>query len=142
MYNLIEYSKNYRKIAGSLYNYYRDELSDDTNNNDNLNKNLINSESFKYKTSVTGITYNVNERITNAEGNQVNNPNYDADKFGKKSWNCCSIKIFKFRSLDMPLINCEVSLNLTWSEKCVITSLERREITNTRKRLFSNIRNI
>ena len=31
----------------------------------------------------------------------------------------------------MPLINCEVSLNLTWPEKCVITSLERREITNT-----------
>ena len=85
MYNLIEYSKNYRKIAGSLYNYYRDELSDDTNNNDNLNKNVINSESFKYKTSVTGSTYNVNERITNAEGNQVNNPNYDADKSGKKS---------------------------------------------------------
>ena len=85
MYNLIEYSKNYRKIAGSLYNYYRDELSDDTNNNDNLNKNVINSESFKYNTSVTGSTYNVNERITNAEGNQVNNPNYDADKSGKKS---------------------------------------------------------
>ena len=85
MYNLIEYSKNYRKIAGSLYNYYRDELSDDTNNNDNLNKNVINSESFKYNTSVTGSTYNVNERITNAEGNQVNNPTYDADKSGKKS---------------------------------------------------------
>ena len=85
MYNLIEYSENYRKTAGSLYNYYRDELSDGTNNNDNLNKNVINSESFKYKTSVTGSTYNVNERITNAEGNQVNNPNYDADKSGKKS---------------------------------------------------------
>ena len=87
MYNLIEYSKNYRKIAGSLYNYYRDKLSDDTNNNDNLNKNVINSESFKYKTSVTGSTYNVNERITNAVNNpnQVNNPNYDADKSGKKS---------------------------------------------------------
>ena len=38
-----------------------------------------------------------------------------------------------WKSLDMPLINCEVSLNLTWSEKCVITSLERREIANTRK---------
>ena len=33
----------------------------------------------------------------------------------------------------MPLINCEVSLNLTWSENCVITSLERREITNIRR---------
>ena len=27
MYNLLEYSKNYRKTIGSLYNYYRDELS-------------------------------------------------------------------------------------------------------------------
>ena len=29
MYNLLEYSKNYRKTIGSLYNYYRDELNDD-----------------------------------------------------------------------------------------------------------------
>ena len=28
MYNLLEYSKNYRKTTGSLWNYYRDELSD------------------------------------------------------------------------------------------------------------------
>ena len=27
MYNLLQYSKNYRKTIGSLYNYYRDELS-------------------------------------------------------------------------------------------------------------------
>ena len=26
MYNLLEYSKNYRKTAGSLWNYYRNEL--------------------------------------------------------------------------------------------------------------------
>ena len=75
MYNLLEYS---------LWNYYRDELSNDTNNNNNLNKNVINSESFKYKTSITGSTYNVNKRITNTEGNQVNNANYDAKKSGKK----------------------------------------------------------
>ena len=29
MYNLLEYSKKYRKTMGSLYNYYRDELSND-----------------------------------------------------------------------------------------------------------------
>ena len=95
MYNLIGYSKNCRKTTGNLWNYYRDELSDHTNNINNLNKNIINSKSFKYKTSITGSTYNVNERITNAEGILINNPNYDADKSGKKSWNCCSIKIFK-----------------------------------------------
>ena len=33
MYNLLEYSKNYRKTIGSLYNYCRDELSDDADNN-------------------------------------------------------------------------------------------------------------
>ena len=33
----------------------------------------------------------------------------------------------------MPLINCEVSLILTWSENCVITSLERKVITNTQR---------
>ena len=56
MYNLIEYSKNYRKTTGSLWNYYRDELSDDTNDNNNPNENIINSESFKYNTSITGST--------------------------------------------------------------------------------------
>ena len=55
MYNLIEYSKNYRKTIGNLRNYYRDELSYDTNDNNNLNKNVINSESFKYKTNITGV---------------------------------------------------------------------------------------
>ena len=28
--------------------------------------------------------------------------------------------------LDIPLINCEVSLALTWSKTCVITSIEKR----------------
>ena len=55
MYNLMEYSKNYRKTTGA-WNYYRDELSDEANSNNNLNKNVISSESFKYKTSITGST--------------------------------------------------------------------------------------
>ena len=36
-----------------------------------------------------------------------------------------------WRILDMSLINCKVSLILTWSRECVITSMERRVITNT-----------
>ena len=32
-----------------------------------------------------------------------------------------------WRTPDIPLINCEVSLTLTWSEHCVITSKETRE---------------
>ena len=45
MYNLLEYSKNYRKTTGSLWNYYRDEPSNPLSSN---------SEFFKYKTSITG----------------------------------------------------------------------------------------
>ena len=41
MYNLLEYSKNFRKATGSLFNYYRDELTDDRNHNNGLNKNVI-----------------------------------------------------------------------------------------------------
>ena len=47
MYNLIEYSKNHRKKTGSLWSYYRNRLRDDINTEDNPNKNVINSESFK-----------------------------------------------------------------------------------------------
>ena len=34
MYNLLEYSKNYRKTAGSLWNYYRDEPNSDAGDNE------------------------------------------------------------------------------------------------------------
>ena len=34
-----------------------------------------------------------------------------------------------WRNLDMPLINCNMSLTLTWSADCVIISMEKREIT-------------
>ena len=58
MYNLIEYSKNYRKATGSLWNYYRDEPNSDFNNNNNsrdrINYSIKDSESFNYKTSITG----------------------------------------------------------------------------------------
>ena len=53
IYNLLEYSQNYSKASGSLWNYYRDELTDETNDDNNVNKNVINSKSFKYKTSIT-----------------------------------------------------------------------------------------
>ena len=50
MYNLIEYSKNYKKNkkTGRLWNYYRDESSNPLSSN---------SEPFKYKTSITGNAY-------------------------------------------------------------------------------------
>ena len=45
MYNLLEYRKNYRKTIGSFYNYYRDEVGGNANNNDNT----VNSNTFRYK---------------------------------------------------------------------------------------------
>ena len=64
MYNLLEYSKNYKKTTGSLWNYYCDEPSDPLSSN---------SESFKYKTNITGNTYNIG----------VGEAGYDANKVGK-----------------------------------------------------------
>ena len=136
MYNLIEHNKNYRKTTGSFWNCYRDELTDDTNNIYFPNKNVINSESFKNEASVTGSTYNVDAKMTNAEGNEINNPAYDANKSGKKEVEIAlpSKHLNNFwRTLDILLINCEVSLILTWSSECVITSMERRVITSTRR---------
>ena len=75
MHNLLEYSKNYSKTSASLWNYYRDELTDEINVSNDPNKNLINSKSFKHKISVTGSTYNVPRTITGADGNPANNPN-------------------------------------------------------------------
>ena len=58
MYNLLEYSKTYRKTRSSLWNYYRDELSNPLSSN---------SESFKYKTSIVGKTQQNNDSLTNAK---------------------------------------------------------------------------
>ena len=54
IYKLLEYKKNYKKTTGSLWNYYRDQPSDPLSTY---------SESFKYKTSITWNTYNVDEKL-------------------------------------------------------------------------------
>ena len=121
MYNLLEYSKNYRKTMGSLYNYYRDELSDDADDNNFDNIKVINSNTFKYKNKITGNTYNVN---AGAQG-------YDVNKNGaRKVELAIPLKYLGnfWRSVNIPLISCEVSLELKWDKNCVITSLEQRDI--------------
>ena len=69
MYNSLEYGKNYRKTIGSLYNYYRDELSDDSDDNNFDNIKVVNSNTFKYKNKITGNTYNVDAGV---DGYDVN----------------------------------------------------------------------
>ena len=52
-----------------LYNYYRDELSDGTDDNNFDNIKVFNSNTFKYKNKITGNTYNLN---AGAQGYGVN----------------------------------------------------------------------
>ena len=55
MYHLLEYSKNYRKTTGSLWNYYRDKPNSSKSvENNNANYSIKDSKYFDYKTSVTG----------------------------------------------------------------------------------------
>ena len=58
MYNLIEYSDNYAKTTGSLWQFFRDEPVDDNDIED--------SESFKSKKKITGKTPN-NDNKKNVE---------------------------------------------------------------------------
>ena len=94
MYNLIGYSNNYAKTSGSLWQHYRDEP----------NNNLANSESFKFKVKITGKTPN--------NGNEKHVEIIVPLKYLSNFW----------RTLEVPLINYEVNLILTWSSTCVITN--------------------
>ena len=62
MYSLLQYSKNYRKTTRRLWNYYRDEPC-----------NLLssNSESFKYKASITENIYNLVDGEADYNANKV-----------------------------------------------------------------------
>ena len=121
MYKLLEYIKNYRKTIGSLYNYYRDELSNDADDNNFDNIKVVNSESFKYKNTIIGNTYNVNADDDGYDVNKNGTQEVESDiplKYLGNFW----------RALNIPLINCKVSLELKWNKNCVITSLEEREV--------------
>ena len=43
MYTLLDYSDNYSIASGSLWNYYRDEVNDDANGNNNVGNYKINN---------------------------------------------------------------------------------------------------
>ena len=94
MCNLIEYSDNYSKTFGSLCQHYKDEPND----------NLVDSESFKSKVKITKKT----PAARNTKDVEIMVPLKYLSNF--------------LRTLEMPLINCEVNLNLTWSKDCVITN--------------------
>ena len=107
IYNLLEFSKNYRKTTGSLWNYYRDEPNNPPATNYNAEP-ITNSASFKYKSSIT-------EKASNA--NQENGENTEHGNTKTKK-NLEIVVLLNYlsnfwRTLDMPLISCEVFLTLT-----------------------------
>ena len=121
MYNLLEYSKNYRKTIGSLYNYSRDELSDDNNPNNFPDTNVVNSNTFKYKNKITGNTYNVAEGTDGHNTNRVGKQDVELAiplKYLDNFW----------KALNISLISCEVFSELKWNKNCVKTSLEHRQV--------------
>ena len=103
MYNLIEYSDNYQNSSATLYQYKRDEPPEA---NAIVDLTVDNSNSFKYKVSLLG------------------NP-VIADNIAKRSVKVVvPLKYLSnfFRSLEMPLINCKIKLNLTWKKEFVLST--------------------
>ena len=103
MYNLIEYSDNYQDSSATLYQYKRDEPPEDDAVADLM---VDNSSSFKYKVSLLG------------------NPVRDGAVAKKSVKVVVPLKYLSnfFRSLEMPLINCKIKLNLTWKKECVLST--------------------
>ena len=103
MYNLIEYSDNYQDSSATLYQYKRDEPPE----GDPIpNLAVDNSSSFKYKVELLGdpvVANNIGRRNV-----KVVVPLKYLSNF--------------FRSLEMPLINCKIKLNLTWKKECVLST--------------------
>ena len=102
MYNLIEYSDNYQDSSAMLYQYKQDEQPADIANNLATN----NSSSFKYKVDLLG------------------NPAVANNVAGRNVKVVVPLKYLSkfFRSLEMPLINCKIKLNLTWKKECVLST--------------------
>ena len=102
MYNLIEYSDNYSKTSGSLWQYCKDRPAVN-NNGDIVDFNGANAtDSFNFKAKITGQT---------DDDGEINNVEIMVPlKYLSNFW----------RTLEMPLINCEVERILTWSAGCVI----------------------
>ena len=97
MYNLIEYSDNYQDSSATLYQYKRDEPPE---NDSVADLTADNTSSFKYKVSLLG--------------NSV--PDGNAAKRSAKVVVPLKYLSNFFRSLEMPLINCKIKLNLTWKK--------------------------
>ena len=102
MYNLIEYSDNYQDSSATLYQYKRDEPPANLANNLATNT----SSSFKYKIDLLG-----NPVVAN-----------NVARLNIKIVVPLKYLSNFFRSLEMPLNNCKIKLNLTWKKECVLST--------------------
>ena len=105
MYNLIEYSDNYQDSSATLYQYKRDEPPDN-----NVNLMADNSTSFKYKINLLG---NIDA---------ANPDNARVGRLNVKTVVPLNYLSNFFRSLEMPLINFKIKLNLTWKKECALST--------------------
>ena len=103
MYNLIEYSHNYQDSSATLYQYKRDEPPEA---NAIADLTADTSSSFKYKINLLGDP-DLNGAIAKLSVKIVVPLKYLSNFF---------------RSLEMPLINCKIKLNLTWKKECVLSN--------------------
>ena len=103
MYNLIEYSDNYLKTSGSLWQYCKDIPAVDNNNAIvNFTENNL-TDSFNFKVKITGQTGD------------------DGTKNVEIMVPLSYLSVF-WRTLELPLINSEITLILTSSANCVIVA--------------------
>ena len=108
MYNLIEYSDNYSKTSGSLSQYCK-EIPAVNDAGDIVDFNGSNAtDSFNFKTKITAQT------AANSNNNGNISGRVDVEIMAPLKY----LSNF-LRTLEMPLINCEVDLILTWSANCV-----------------------
>ena len=107
MYNLKECSDNYQDSSATLYQYKRDEPPENVAVAD---LTADNSSSFKYKVSLLG-------NVTEVAGNAA-----VVRRLNVKIVVPLKYLINFFRSLEMPLINCKIKLNLTWKKECVLST--------------------
>ena len=123
IYNLLYYSKNFRKSTESFWNYYPDMPKSGNDNNANLKQRIIypikDSESFNYKTKLVG---NVPGIADPADGDDIERELDDI----KIVVPLKNISNFMF-NLDFLLINSEIELILKGSEDCALTEKARRE---------------
>ena len=102
--NLIEYNNNYSDTSGNLWQFKRDEVP-------GINADLAidNSESFKYKAALVGKTANA---VNNTNSSVKNTKIVALLKYLSNFWS----------SLEMPLINYKIHLELNCTENCILSS--------------------